>query len=124
MAESKYDLKTSRMVFEVFGEIVQYSEDPISVKELSTHLSKTRAVVSEQIRTLKLNDLVNEEIDGKNKYFSVNEKGLLKLAKPDNKEDFLKYYKFAVAVSRTFGQFVEKSKSRSVVENEFLDKTK
>jgi DNA-binding transcriptional ArsR family regulator len=124
MAESKYDLKTSRVVFEVFSEIAKYDDDPPSVKELSEYLSKTRAVVSEQIRTLKLNGLVNERVDGKNKYFSVNKTGLVKLVKPDNEKRFLNYYVWGLAISRTFKQFIEKSKTRHGVEKELMGRFK
>lgn len=109
-APEKYNLLTSRLTYETFIQIVCYREGATTVREIAEATKRTRAVVSEQIRTLKRHNLVTERIEGREKYFTANEDGLIKLLKRPNPKNIKAFMWLVPSLCRNFAQLIEMSK--------------
>lgn len=114
-AASKYDIMTSRLVFETFGLILfetieekaKGEEKGLSVKEIAEATKRSRGVVSEQIRTLKHHRLVIEHVEGKDKYFAVDLKELARFLKPKDLKSFGLFIQVGAPFAKTFEQLIE-----------------
>jgi len=109
MAEIIYDWKRSRKVYEIFKTIYEnQADEKPSVKWLSEHLGKDKGNITAQMRALKKMKLINETVDGRNKYFTTNKKELEKIT--GMKDDY-EFYEL-VLISSTFEGLLHSAKWR------------
>jgi len=109
-----YNIMKSRQVFEIFKNITLAKDGWISVKELAERSGRERGTISEQIRCLTDHDLIEDRIEGKNKYFKVNFQGAADFFNSfeviQDKKSFAIFFTYAVWFATNFESFIKMGK--------------